>query len=471
MNNKSEGLKSLLLTFLFRGIGRRFAVYILLFSSIITLFITAIQLLNDYRRDIGIIEDRLQEIQTIYQDTLSTAIWTHNKNGLDLQLDSMMRLPAILYVRVDDELGKKIAQRGDHREQRIIKSSFELSYLHRGKTVLLGQISAYADLDEVYDALFKKLVIILISQGIKTFLVSFFILLLFYLLIGRHLYTMAEVARKVGGGSFKPMLEIGHDDELSDVARSFNNMISKLDANRSHQEELVIKMENVILQLEKEVAERKEIEEHLKISLKEKKTLLQEIHHRVKNNMNVVSSLLKLQANSIDDDRIKEALKESQNRIFTMSAVHETLHGSEDLSEIDLKTYLSKITNSIFQTYSTDQRKVKLENNIDNMPISINQASPLGLIINELLSNSLKYAFPEDRTGGITVCMKRIENELELKVMDDGIGIPMDFDWRNSKSLGLKLVRTLVENQLDGSVDMESKNGTKFIIKFNIDET
>jgi len=267
------------------------------------------------------------------------------------------------------------------------------------------------------------------------------------------------------------MLEIGHDDELSDVARSFNNMISKLDANRSHQEELVIKMENVILQLEKEVAERKEIEGHLKISLKEKKTLLQEIHHRVKNNMNVVSSLLKLQANSIDDDRIKEALKESQNRIFTMSAVHETLHGSEDLSEIDLKTYLSKITNSIFQTYSTDQRKVKLENNIDNMPISINQASPLGLIINELLSNSLKYAFPEDRTGGITVCMKRIENELELKVMDDGIGIPMDFDWRNSKSLGLKLVRTLVENQLDGSVDMESKNGTKFIIKFNIDET
>ena len=243
MNNKSEGLKSLLLTFLFRGIGRRFAVYILLFSSIITLFITAIQLLNDYRRDIGIIEDRLQEIQTIYQDTLSTAIWTHNKNGLDLQLDSMMRLPAILYVRVDDELGKKIAQRGDHREQRIIKSSFELSYLHRGKTVLLGQISAYADLDEVYDALFKKLVIILISQGIKTFLVSFFILLLFYLLIGRHLYTMAEVARKVGGGSFKPMLEIGHDDELSDVARSFNNMISKLDANRSHQEELVIKMD------------------------------------------------------------------------------------------------------------------------------------------------------------------------------------------------------------------------------------
>jgi len=103
------------------------------------------------------------------------------------------------------------------------------------------------------------------------------------------------------------------------------------------------------------------------------------------------------------------------------------------------------------------------------MPISINQASPLGLVINELISNSLKYAFPNERKGKIYVGMKKLDSELELTVMDDGIGIPEDLDWKNSSSLGLKLVRTLVENQLDGSIDMESTNGTKFTIKFNIE--
>lgn len=221
--------------------------------------------------------------------------------------------------------------------------------------------------------------------------------------------------------------------------------------------------------LKGEIVERKQAEEQIKANLKEKETLLHEIHHRVKNNMQVISSLLKLQANSIEDDRIRDALKESQNRIYTMSAVHETLHGSENLSEIDLKGYLSKVTTSIFQTYNVNPSKVKLNINMDDMPISIKQASPLGLIVNELLSNSLKYSFPKDRKGVINVSMNKLDKNIQLTVMDDGIGMPNGFDWKNSKSLGLKLVRTLVENQLDGSIDLDNKNGTKFIIKFNIE--
>ena len=185
--------------------------------------------------------------------------------------------------------------------------------------------------------------------------------------------------------------------------------------------------------------------------------------------MNVITSLLNLQAKSIDDDRTKDILKDSQNRIYAMAAIHETLHGSENLSEIDLKKYLSKITTSVFQSSSIDSKKVKLKNDIEEMPISINQASPLGLTINELISNSLKYAFPEDRTGEISVSMKKLNQELELIIMDDGVGMPEGLDWKNSKSLGLKLVRTLVENQLDGSLAMESNNGTKFTIKFKIE--
>ena len=152
-----------------------------------------------------------------------------------------------------------------------------------------------------------------------------------------------------------------------------------------------------------------------------------------------------------------------------MSAVHETLHGSEILSEIDLKDYLSKVTTSIFQTYSVNPGKVKLNSDIEETPISLNQAYPLGLITNELISNSLKYAFPENKKGEITVSLKKLDKEFELIIMDDGVGMPDDFDWKNSSTLGFKLVRTLVENQLDGSIDKESKKGTKFIIKFNIE--
>jgi len=218
-----------------------------------------------------------------------------------------------------------------------------------------------------------------------------------------------------------------------------------------------------------DITDQKKAQEKLQASLKEKETLLHEVHHRVKNNMAVISSLLKLQANNSEDNQTKEILKESQSRVYAMSAVHETLHGTENLSEIDLKSYTSKITTSIFQAYSTDHRKVKLNSDVENLPISINQAYPLGLTINELMSNSLKYAFSDDRKGKITVNIKKQDKELELTVMDDGIGMPEDVDWKNSSTLGLKLVRTLVENQLDGSIDMESNNGTKFTIKFNIE--
>ena len=152
-----------------------------------------------------------------------------------------------------------------------------------------------------------------------------------------------------------------------------------------------------------------------------------------------------------------------------MSAIYETIHDSENLSEIDLKKYLSKIVNFIFQTYSVNLAQVKLQTDIEEIPISINQASPLGLTVNELILYSLKYAFPDERKGEISVIMKKLDKEFQLTVIDNGVGMLNELDWKKSNILGLKLVRTLVENQLDGSVEMESNNGTKFTIKFNIE--
>jgi two-component sensor histidine kinase len=228
-------------------------------------------------------------------------------------------------------------------------------------------------------------------------------------------------------------------------------------------------LHKALANLNQEIFERTKLEENLKASLEEKETLLHETHHRVKNNMQVINSLLQLQSNAIEDNTIKEILKDSRSRVYAMAAVHETLHGSEKLSEIDLKNYLSKITTSIFQSYAADHSKVKLNSNVENSPINLNQAYPLGLIINELISNALKYAFPDNREGEIKVSVKKQDKELDLTIIDNGVGMPEDVDWKNTNTLGLKLVSTLVENQLDGSIDMESKNGTKFAIKFNIE--
>ena len=216
-----------------------------------------------------------------------------------------------------------------------------------------------------------------------------------------------------------------------------------------------------------DITKRKQAEAQIKSSLKEKETLLQEIHHRVKNNMTVISSLLKLQMNSLDNKEAKEALQDSQNRVQSMSMIHETLYRSDNLSAIDLKTYLSELGGTIFQNYSISN-KVQFKVEAENITIGAKQASPVGLIVNELISNCLKYAFTDDREGEILLKLKsNNENGVELIVSDNGVGIPEAFDLQKADSLGLKLVKMLAENQLDGSLDMESNNGTKFTIKFN----
>jgi two-component sensor histidine kinase len=230
-------------------------------------------------------------------------------------------------------------------------------------------------------------------------------------------------------------------------------------------------LEDTNQKLNIKIHEHKQAEEQIISNLKEKEILLNEIHHRVKNNMTVISSLLKLQMNKIDNQIAKEALQDSQNRVQSMSMIHETLYRSDTLSAIDLKTYLSELGGTIFQNYSISN-KVRFRVEAENIMISVKQASPVGLIVNELITNCLKYAFADVREGEILLELKsNKENEIELIISDNGVGMPEGFDLEKADSLGLKLIKLLAESQLDGLIDMESNNGTKFIIKFNIDKT
>lgn len=211
-----------------------------------------------------------------------------------------------------------------------------------------------------------------------------------------------------------------------------------------------------------DITDRKNADERIKKSLHEKETLLQEVHHRVKNNMMVMTSLLKLQARQIRDERYRKMLNDSINRIKSMALIHDKLYQSENLSHIKFGNYLEGLLNNIFMTYGAGTGRISLKKDFENIPLSIGTAVPCGLIVNELVSNSLKHAFPANKKGELKVTLSRNDESrmIELKVSDNGVGI------KEFAGLGLELVKTLVK-QLGGSIELNREKGTEFRIRFS----
>lgn len=217
----------------------------------------------------------------------------------------------------------------------------------------------------------------------------------------------------------------------------------------------------------RDITERTALQNQIASSLREKETLLKEIHHRVKNNMQVISSLLSLQAKMVKDVKSREIILESQNRVMSIALVHEMLYRSENLSRIRYADYLRKMTDTLLQSYGIPPGKVTVEIQAEDIVIPISKAIPVSLIVNELISNSLKYAFPKDRKGRILVRLSREGEQFSLVVGDDGVGLPDSFDMEHAETLGLQLVKSLA-GQLAGTVALNRKNGTEFSIAFAI---
>ncbi|HSB52491.1 MAG TPA: histidine kinase dimerization/phosphoacceptor domain -containing protein, partial [Dissulfurispiraceae bacterium] len=231
-------------------------------------------------------------------------------------------------------------------------------------------------------------------------------------------------------------------------------------------EEALQKERDVVSSAQQELAERKLIEERIKASLREKEVLLKEIHHRVKNNLQVISSMLNLQSRHIRDGEALEMFKESQNRIKSMALIHEKLYTSTDLTMVDFPEYISTLATYLFHSYRVTSGIISLKTDVDNVSLNIDTAIPCGLIVNELISNSLKHAFPPGGKGEIWISLHPDEGgAFTLVIGDDGIGFPEGLDFRNTESLGLQLVNTLVE-QLDGSIDLDRSHGTEFRISW-----
>jgi PAS domain S-box-containing protein len=214
-----------------------------------------------------------------------------------------------------------------------------------------------------------------------------------------------------------------------------------------------------------DITEKKLTDEQIKQSLKEKEVLLKEVHHRVKNNLQVISSILNLQSSYVKEQNTLNLLRECQNRIKSMAFIHESLYQNKDFSNINFSEYLVLLSKNLLHSYGLVENRVQLVFDVEPVFLNLDLSIPCGLIVNELISNALKYAFPGEKEGVITVSLKPVGEKLHISIADNGAGLPADLDFRNTESLGLQLVVTLVE-QLNGEIEVDLDCGTKFLINF-----
>lgn len=286
------------------------------------------------------------------------------------------------------------------------------------------------------------------------------------------LHQMVQTVKQITNGDTTKRTHVNTQDEVGHLANSFNLMVESLVSTQEELEEVNRSLEKRTNDLQIEINERIQAEERIKSSLKEKELLLKEIHHRVKNNLQIICSLLAIQSRRIKDKQDLEMFKESQNRVRSMAYVHEELYRSEDFANIDFSRYIMNVTTLISQTYNMHSNRIELKLKVDKVFLGIDLAVPCGLIINELISNALKHAFPPSfkKKGKVEIaCHPAEEDEIELIVRDNGVGIPKEVDMRKSESMGLMLINILV-SQLKGKIKLNRMRGTEFKIRFKTGE-
>jgi two-component sensor histidine kinase/CheY-like chemotaxis protein len=277
---------------------------------------------------------------------------------------------------------------------------------------------------------------------------------------------LLEVIREHEAGRLVVQCE-GEEEETVYLKEYNAALIRKL-------EDKLVELDDTNQALERDIARREWAEEQLKASLREKEVLLKEIHHRVRNNLQILSSMLTLQANSIKNEQVRSALTESRSRVISMALIHEQLYHSKDLARIDFAEYARTLTTQLFRSYGIKPGQIELHLALDSVLLGVDQAIPCGLIINELVSNALKHAFspsggnprPIGAPAEIRVALhSEQEDTLVLMVNDTGVGLPQAVDLSNPSGLGLQLVTTLTK-QLQGTISVERGAGTIFRITF-----
>jgi two-component sensor histidine kinase len=264
------------------------------------------------------------------------------------------------------------------------------------------------------------------------------------------------------------IMKAGAQDYLlkNDLARLAPAVERELRDARTRKDRAMVA--GALQQSEERVESQRATLERQTVSLHQRETLLREIHHRVKNNMQVMSSLLSLQARAALNPETRRMLEDNQNRIQSMALLHEILYQSEDLAMVDFPKYVLRTVDYLFRSFGVKDHEIRLRTELSELALELDDALPFGLLISEVVSNSLKHAFPQDRGGEVCIFLhQQSDTTISLILSDDGIGLPRELDWTTTRSLGLRLVRALAQ-QLRGALEIRSERGTEVRLTFQV---
>ncbi|MBN2412710.1 HAMP domain-containing protein [candidate division KSB1 bacterium] len=474
----------------YNTICAKLALVVSFLIAVISLFIYFYFPQKLEKEEIKVYEEKSRAIAEMTAYSISPALFFHDIENINEVINSSKQNKDLVFFIVVDEYENIVAHYNKNSALNILEPESLLinNYNSISKDGLIyyvskpvfansrkiGKILIGLSLEQIRaEILESKKTIALMSLSIFSLgLVTVFI---FSILITKPLNLMGQIFVQIANGDLTKRVKISSSYEVDQMAKSFNKMVDELLLTQNELEQMNYSLEKRVSdrtrKLRREINEKKVIEKKITASLREKEVLLKEIHHRVKNNMQIIQSLLYLQTKNIKDDNMANIFNESRNRIRSMALVHEKLYQSADLAKINLQDYIKDLVAGLIQTYSLQKNSIQLELDITKVNLNIDIAIPCGLILNELVSNSLKHAFVKHRNGQNKInitCNLPAVNKLSLIVQDNGIGLPSDINIRNTDSLGLRLVTLLVEKQLNGQLILDNDNGTRFNMIINI---
>ncbi len=409
-------------------------------AFIIILIMVSVEVRLEYKQKLGELNGRLDRIPVAFLDIITHSLWVFDDKQLENSVHSIYNIGGVSYISItsaeDNVISAGRIGSGDFKSL-----SYDLDYQYDGKIVRLGVLDVQYQLPQIGEILVEHLIKIFLRAGLVVSLIFIILFILVNYFIARPISDLAMIIQDKSDYStaiFPRKRIFKTHDEIDFLVSAFNRTFKKI---------------------RQEIHEREENEKELINTVKEKNVLISEVHHRVKNNLQIILSLLNLQKN--ESDSIEDALNATINRIRAMSEVHEQLYNSDDFSQISMNSYLDSLVKNMSE-FSVDTSIIMVSGDND-LIVPLDTAIPLGLIINELISNSLKYAFP---VGGGRIFVEIIEKQGEysgIRVKDNGIGINSIDDLQKSSSLGFHIVKSLV-GQIDGEISIVAENGLSITV-------
>ncbi len=427
------------------SIAKRYIIYTFLIVFLIGCVFTPIKIISSYRREVDRMSQQIHQIHKSHTPFLISSLWLTHYDLLQKQIESIVHFPYIPYVEIQNDEGRIFSAAEDslgsdkidiEKIEKYESYNENLYYTYRGEEVYLGKMLLCIDSQGMRSDVFAREMPYLVFQFISAIVLAAAVSFLFQRLVGRHLKQFADYLQKQNPKNltvpFSFYRRRANKDELESLASAVNTMRATLDK-----------------------------------SFSEKDLLLREIHHRVKNNMAAMDGLLRLQERSIDNPNVTEFINQAQSRLRSMSVLYDRLHSVGALREMSVKDYLPDLVKELTRIFP-GQEHVEIYIDTADIVMDTGILSTLGIILNELVTNSFKYAFPGGKDGKIDISVQTAEQQkAEILYRDDGIGTPQTVINGENWGLGMLLINSMVK-QLKGSVELKNDAGTVCHIKFPI---